>query len=216
MTAAGQVVVVHWLPAVAPEAAQLSTGTLLLTIGPGQVMVIQLLPALPVCGVQTCTGTEVPVRTLQAVVCHPLASVGPDGTQVPDGMVVECGVQIVVSQPLPAVPVTAVQVWTGCDALTIVGAGQVVAVQLLPAAAAVTTHEPTGTFEVLFGVQVVVVQLLPPPGPDAVQVCTPVGPVVIGAGQVVVVQLLPPLGPEAVQVWLGVLLATSGGQVVDV
>jgi hypothetical protein len=160
-TAAGQVVVVHWLAAVAPEATQVSTGTLLLTIGPGQVMVIQLLPALPVCGVQTWTGTELPMITLQTVVCHPLAAVGPEGTQTPDAMVVECGVQIVVSQPLPAVPVTGVQVWTGCDALTIAGAGQVVAVQLLPAAAAVTAHDPVGTFEKLFGVQVVVVQLLP-------------------------------------------------------
>jgi hypothetical protein len=52
----------------------------------------------------------VPVTTLQTVVCHPFPAVGPEGTQTPDGMVVECGVQIVVRKPLPALPTTGVQV----------------------------------------------------------------------------------------------------------
>lgn len=113
-------------------------------------------------------------------------------------------------------PPTGVQVWTATGPLRIVGAGQVVVVQLLPAAAAAAVHELTGTFEVLFCGQVVSVQLLPKAGPETVQVWTPVGPVVNAAGHVVVVQLLPEVGPEAVQVWTGVLLTTSGGQVVDV
>ena len=74
----------------------------------------------------------------------------------------------------------------------------------------------TATLVVLFGAQVVVVQLLPEVGPDAAQLATPVGPVVIGAGQVVVVQLLPEVGPEAVQDETGTLLLTSVGQVVAV
>ncbi len=45
----------------------------------------------------------------------------------------------------------------------------------------------TGTLLVLFGVQVVAVQLLPAAAAAAVQVATPTGPVVTGAGQVVVV-----------------------------
>ena len=74
----------------------------------------------------------------------------------------------------------------------------------------------TATLVVLFGVQVVVVQALPEVGPEAVQLDTPVGPVVIGAGQVVVVQLLPEVGPEAVHEDTGTLVVTSGGQVVAV
>jgi len=70
-----------------PDAVQDTTGTLVVTIGGGQVIVIQLLPALPVCGVQVRTGMEVPTRTLHSVVTQPLPRVGPDGTQVPDGMV---------------------------------------------------------------------------------------------------------------------------------
>ena len=73
---------------VGPEAVHDSTGTLVVTIGAGQVIVIQLLPALPVCGVQVRTGIDEPARTLHTVVVHPLPLVGPDGTQVPEGMVV--------------------------------------------------------------------------------------------------------------------------------
>jgi hypothetical protein len=73
------------LPIFAPEAVQVATGTFVVTIGPGQVIVSQLLPAFPVCGVQVRTGTEVPTSTLHSVVTQPLARVGPDGTQVPEG-----------------------------------------------------------------------------------------------------------------------------------
>jgi len=74
----------------------------------------------------------------------------------------------------------------------------------------------TATLVVLTGLQVVVVQLLPEAGPEAVQLATPVGPVVIGAGQVVVVQRLPEVGPEAVHEDTGTLVVTSVGQVVAV
>ena len=74
------------LPIFAPEAVQVATGTFVVTIGAGQVMVTQLLPALPVWGVHVRTGIELPMRTLHSVVTHPLASVGPEGTQVPEGI----------------------------------------------------------------------------------------------------------------------------------
>ena len=79
-----------------PEAVHDSTGTLVVTIGAGQVIVIQLLPALPVCGVQVRTGIDEPTRALHTVVVHPLPLVGPDATQVPEGMVVLWTVQTVV------------------------------------------------------------------------------------------------------------------------
>lgn len=47
-------------------------------------------------------------------------------------------------------------------------------------------HDATGTFDVLFVEQVVVVQLLPADADAFVQLATPVGPVV-GVAQVVVV-----------------------------
>ena len=74
------------LPMFGPEAVQVATGTLVVTIGAGQVIVTQLFPALPVCGVQVRTGMALPMSTLHSVVTQPLASVGPDGTQVPDGI----------------------------------------------------------------------------------------------------------------------------------
>lgn len=79
-----------------PDAVQVATGTLVVTIGAGQVIVIQLLPALPVCGVQVRTGTEVATSTLHSVVTQPLPAVGPDGTQVPEGMVTPRMAQTVV------------------------------------------------------------------------------------------------------------------------
>lgn len=95
-TGAGQVVVFHRLPAFGPEAAQASTGTFVVMIGPGQVIVSQLLPALPVCGVQTWTGVDRMAVTLQDVVTQPLPAVGPEATHVPEGMLLDLGVQIVV------------------------------------------------------------------------------------------------------------------------
>ena len=204
------------MPLFAPEAVQLSTGTLVVTIGAGQVIVIQPLPALPVCGVQARTGIDEPTRTLQTVVVHPLPRVGPDATQVPDGMVVLGTVQTVVWKPLPEVPVTGVQVGTWVGPLMIVGAGQVVVVQLLPVFPGDAVQVETATLVVVTGLQVVVVQRLPEVGPEGAQLETPVGPVVSGPGQVVVVQLLPEVGPEAEHDDTGVLVATRVGQLVDV
>ena len=76
------------MPMTGAAAVQVATGTLVVTIGAGQVIVTQLLPALPVCGVQVSTGMDVPATTLHSVVTQPLARVGPEGTQVPEGMVV--------------------------------------------------------------------------------------------------------------------------------
>jgi len=136
---------------------QVATGTFVVTIGAGQVIVTQLLPALPVCGVQVRTGTDVPTTTLHSVVTQPLARVGPEGTQVPDGMVAPRIAQIVVCQPLPALPAAGVQVCTAVAGLTIVGAGQVVVVQLLPALGDEAVQVETETLVVLFEPQVVVV-----------------------------------------------------------
>ena len=58
---------------------------------------------------------------------------------------------------MPAVGATGVQVCTAVGPLTIVAAGQVVVVQLLPAAAAEGVHEATATLLVLLVPQVVVV-----------------------------------------------------------
>jgi len=58
---------------------------------------------------------------------------------------------------LPELPVTGVQVCTAVGPLTIVGAGQVVVVQLLPAAAAAAVQVATGTLVVVTGVGQVVV-----------------------------------------------------------
>ena len=145
------------MPINGPEAVQVATGTLVVTIGGGQVMVTQLLPALPVCGVQVRTGTELAVSTLHSVVTQPLARVGPEGTQVPDGICTLRIAQTVVCQPLPALPATGVQVCTAVGGLTIVGAGQVVVVQLLPVLGADAVQVETATLVVLFGAQVVVV-----------------------------------------------------------
>jgi len=145
------------LPMFGAAAVQVATGTLVVTIGAGQVIVTQLLPALPVCGVQVRTGMELPTTTLHSVVVQPLARVGPEGTQVPDGMVALRTAQIVVCQPLPALPATGVQVCTAVAGLTIVGAGQVVVVQLLPALGDEAVQVETETLVVLFEPQVVVV-----------------------------------------------------------
>ena len=67
------------------------------------------------------------------------------------------------------------------------GAGQVVVVQLLPALGPDAVQVATGTLVVLLVEQVVVVQLLPAIAVTGEQVWTGVGPVVTGAGQVVVV-----------------------------
>lgn len=70
----------------------------------------------------------------------------------------------------------------------------------MPAFAADEAQLSTGTFGKLFGVHVVVTQLLPEAAAAATQFCTPVGPLVIAAGQVTLVQLLPTKAAEAVQV----------------
>jgi len=86
----------------------------------------------------------------------------------------------------------------------------------LPAVGLLAVQVATGTLAVLFGVQMVVVQLGEVPA-DGVHDATPVGPVVIGAGQVVVVQLLPAAAAAAVQLATGTLVVVIGaGQVVVV
>jgi len=87
----------------------------------------------------------------------------------------------------------------------------------LPEVGPLGVHVATGTLVVLFGVQVVVVQVLPDAAALAVHEATPVGPVVIGGGQVVVVQLLVPDAAAAVQLATGTLVVVTGaGQVVVV
>ena len=56
---------------------------------------------------------------------------------------------------MPEVGATGVHVWTAVGPLTIVAAGHVVSVQLLPAVGPETAQEATATLVVLFGVQVV-------------------------------------------------------------
>jgi len=87
---------------------------------------------------------------------------------------------------LPEAAATGVQLEIGVGPV-VTGAGQVVAVQLLPELAIDAVHDSTGTLVVLLGVQVVEVQALRAVAPATTQFCTPTGPVVTGAGQVVVV-----------------------------
>ena len=207
MVATGQVVVVQLLPAAAAEAVQVVTGTFVVlfevqfvdvqlfaaaaavfthvcapagptTICAGQVVVVQLFPALPAAAVHVCVGVLLTVSS---------------------GQVVEV-------QLLPAVAAADVHRAGSIGVGPVVtGAGQVVAVQPLAAVPADTAQDRTGTLAKLFGVQVVLVQLLPAAAAAATQFCAPAGPVVTGAGQVVVVQALPPFGADAVQVRTGTL-----------
>ena len=78
------------------------------------------------------------------------------------------------------------QLETGVGPL-VTGAGQLVAVQALPALAIDAVQDSTPTLVLLLGVQVVDVQALSAVAAAATQFCTPTGPVVTGALQVVVV-----------------------------
>ena len=70
-----------------------------------------------------------------------------------------------------------VQVPTSVGPLTIVGAGHVVVVKLLPAAGAAAAQELTCTLLVLLFEQLVAVQLLPAPALAVAHEATGVGPV---------------------------------------
>ena len=96
------------------------------------------------------------------------------------------------------------------------GAGQVVVVQALPEVGPLAVQLSTGALVVLFVPQVVAVQLLPAAAATGVQEATPVGPVVAGAGQVVAVQLLPEVAADGVQDATGTLVVLLVEQVVVV
>jgi putative effector of murein hydrolase LrgA (UPF0299 family) len=84
---------------------------------------------------------------------------------------------------LAAIADSGVQLATGT--LVVLLVEQLVCVQELPPLADWLLHVATGTLLVLFVPQTVAVQLLPELAATLVQLLTPVGPVVIGAGQVV-------------------------------
>jgi hypothetical protein len=69
---------------------------------------------------------------------------------------------------------------------------------------------------VLFAPQVVATQLLPAAATMGAHEATPVGPVVSGAGQVVVVQPLPDVAADAVQVPTATLVVLLVLQVLEV
>ncbi len=93
----------------------------------------------------------------------------------------------------------------------------VVAVKLLPGAAAILTHDATPVGPVVLLTQVVDVKVFPALAADAVQVNTGTLLVTIGAGQVLEVNELPALAAVAVQLTTGTLVVTIGaGQVVVV
>ena len=70
-----------------------------------------------------------------------------------------------------------VQLLTSVGPLTMVGAGQVVVVKLLPAVGVAAAQELTWTLLVLLFEQLVAVQLLPEPALAVVHEATGVGPV---------------------------------------
>ena len=115
---------------------------------------------------------------------------------------------------LTAVGPDAAQVCTA----TLVGLlPQVVAVQALPAAAAIGVHDATPVGPVVAGAgQVVAVQLFADVAAAAVQLATGTAVVTIGAGQVVVVQLLPAVAVIGEQLATGTPLRLLVPQVVVV
>jgi len=145
-----------------------------------------------------------------------LAMVGPLAVQVATGTLVVTigGGQVMVTQPLPELPVCGVQVSTGME-LPIRTLHSVV-VQPLAAVGASGTQVPEGICT-LRTAQRVVWKLLPALPVTGVQVCTWVGPLTgVAAGQVVVVKPLPAVGPEAEQVPTATLVVLLVPQVVVV
>ena len=98
----------------------------------------------------------------------------------------------------------------------VIGAGQLVVVQLLPDVGPEGEHDDTGVLLTTSVGQVVAVQLLPEVAADAVQLEIGVGPVVTGAGQVVAVQLFPALAIAAVQERTATFVVLFGVHVVEV
>lgn len=213
---AGHVVVVHWLPAVGPDAEHQRTGMSLVLFG-WQSVSIQPLLELADCGVHDCTPTHGDITEVQVVVVQLFPAFGPEGTQVPGCTavwVLEVE-QTVCWWPFRSVAGLGVQVCTTVGPLSTSGAGQVVAVQLLPELAAEAAHELTATLLVLLFEQVTVVHS----GELAlafVQEGTGTLVVVTAAGQVVLVQLFPEEAPEAVQVATGTFVVVTIGQTVAV
>ena len=123
--------------------------------------------------------------------------------------------QVVVVQAFEEVADDTVQAATG-TLVVVTGAGQVVVVQLFEDVADDAVQVATGILVVLFVPQVVAVQALLLLAVTGVQVCIPVGPVVIGTGQVVVVQLFEEVAEEAVHEATGTLLVLLVLQVVVV
>src|SRR5436190_11725621 len=126
--------------------------------GAGQVLVVQLLPVFPDDAVQVETAT----------------------------LLVLTGLQVVVVQLLPELALDPVQLETPVGPV-VIGAGHVVVVQLLPEVGPWKEHEDTGVLFTTSVGQVVLVQLLPAAAAAAVQLEIAAGPVVTGVGQVVVV-----------------------------
>ena len=162
------------------------TGVGPVVIGAGHDVVVYEFPALAADTVHDATATFVVLLLEQVVVIHGDA-VGVFGVQD------ETGVGPVVT-----------------------GAGQVVVVQPLPDDGPEAEHEPTGTFVALLVPHVVAVYELPLDAVIGVQLETPTGPVVIGAGHVVAVQLLPEVAADAVQEATGTLVLLLVLQVVVV
>lgn len=116
------------------------------------------MPLLAAIGVQVPPANGVGPVVIGAghvVVIHSDA-VGPDGTQEATGTFEVLFVEQLVVIHGNAAGVTGVQDETGVGPV-VTGAGQVVSVQLFPAAAGVGVHEDTATFVVLFAVQSVAV-----------------------------------------------------------
>jgi hypothetical protein len=244
------------LPGAAPNAVQVATGTGPLSVAVAQVRVIHPLPAAPVCGahvtvavgpellvehvrvtqllpaaavcgvqlatpvgpvvtvlqkvcrpftipgVQVATPTTAVAGLVQVVVTNPLPAVGPEGVQAATAVVLMAtGVQVTVVKPLPALGACAEQVATGVAAVLLVE--HVVAVQPLPALAADGVQLATPVGAVLFGVQVVAVQLFATFAGEGLQAATPVGAVLFGVQMV-----LTNPGPAPVA---GVQLLTPAG-----
>jgi len=108
------------LPALAAEAVQVATGTLVVVTAAGQVVVVQPFPELAAAAVQVATGTLVVLFVLHVVVIK-LGETGPEAVQVCTGtFVVLFVLQVVAVQLLPAVADPATQLATGTLVVTTV------------------------------------------------------------------------------------------------
>ena len=115
---------------------------------------------------------------------------------------------VVVTQPLAAVPTMGEQEAVGVGPV-VIGPGQVVVVQLLPAVGALGVHVCTPTFEVLLLEQVVVVHAFAALAAEGVQVCTATL-VVVAVRHVVLVKLSPATAACTLQICTGTSVVTTG------